>query len=99
MSLSNVKVSRSNNMQIKMSKQNDHVLCCFRNLVWASDLSCFKVLEEQIQEDSNTVALLCCFSMCTKHVLPLTVCGRFLEGNGKLCFAALSLTRARAKTP
>ena len=41
MSLSNVKVSRSNNMQIKMNKQNDHVLCCFRNLVWASDLSCF----------------------------------------------------------
>lgn len=69
MSMSNVKVNRSNNMQIRISKQNDHGLSCFRHLVWPSNLSFFLILEEQIQEDSNTFAPSFCFSMCTQHVL------------------------------
>ena len=69
MSMSNAKVNRSSNMQIRISKQNDHVLSCFRHFVWPSNLSFFLILEAQIQEDSNTVASLFCFSMCTKHVL------------------------------
>lgn len=41
MSMSNVKVIRSSNMQIRISKQNDHVLSCFRHFVWPSNLSFF----------------------------------------------------------
>ena len=41
MSMSNVKVNRSNNMQIRISKQSDHVLSCFRHFVWPSNLSFF----------------------------------------------------------
>ena len=41
MSMSNVKVNRSSNMQIRISKQNDHVLSCFRHFLWPPNLSFF----------------------------------------------------------